>query len=340
MRHRSLLLGAVALAATLSCVSCSSGVEGAAVPADGPCVTGAGVTTITAGYAYALAFDDTGLYAATGQGVVRFPLGGGQGTPLTPSGETDALAVAGGSAYFIASHPVGTPDPQGKTPSTTALYAMTLPGGTPQVLKDGAFAMQIASDGARVWWTGSGLTGMPVAGGDPAQLPLDPGTSVASFAVGNDGLYLAARTVRSDYTSAGSILRAAKDGSAVATVVGNLADVPYAVALDADTVYWTTDHAIMSAGLDGSRVKTLLAVQASSLAVDAHAVYFTASSGGPATGAVEKMPKDGGTPETIASGLKSPGEIALHGGNVYWVDGTSRALSDPDPGYAVMTACK
>jgi hypothetical protein len=44
--------------------------------------------------------------------------------------------------------------------------------------------------------------------------------------------------------------------------------------------------------------------------------------------------------QTVVSGLKSPGTLALGGGNVYWVDGTSVALSDPNPGHAVMTACK
>jgi hypothetical protein len=32
--------------------------------------------------------------------------------------------------------------------------------------------------------------------------------------------------------------------------------------------------------------------------------------------------------------------VAVHAGNAYCVDGASVALSDPNPGYAVMTACK
>jgi hypothetical protein len=333
----------LALLATLTgaCSSSAPSIQGATVPADGPCVSGAGITTITPNYAYELAFDDASLYAATSAGVVRFPLGGGTGTTLTSSAEVYALAVAKGSAYFISSHAAGPPDPQGKVSSTTALYRMTLPGGTPEIFVDGAWGTQLASDGTWVWLGSVGaLKGTRIADGMQVTVPLAASASVQDFAMGSDALYLALQHLRPDYTNYGSIARVSSDGSVVSTIVDNLPDFPFKIAIGASAVYWIDDKGIWRAGLDGSNVTQIVKFAVTSLAVDAHSVYFTTGASSTATSAVQKVPTGGGAPETVANGLKAPGTIALHGGNVYWVNGTSVAASDPNPGYAVMTACK
>jgi hypothetical protein len=244
--------------------------------------------------------------------------------PISPDAEVDALAIDSMNAYYVS--------------TTTALYSAPLAGGTPQILVDGAFAMHIATDGSWLWWTGVGMQGMPL--GQPAasvKFPLEPGASVEALVVGRDSLFLAVYAVASQGPGAGTIRRANKDGTGVATIVSGLQH-PTAIALDEDAVYFndagSAPGVIARASLDGRSEATLAPLLTDSLAVDAHSVYFATAN------AIQKLPKTGGDVQTVVSGLKSPGTLALAGGNVYWVDGSSVALSDPNPGYAVMTACK
>jgi hypothetical protein len=311
-------------------------VAGAIPPAGGPCVTSPGTTTIFPDYAYALAFDDAHLYAATGQGLLQFPLAGGRATPMSGA-EVWGLAAANGVAYF-SSH-------DGLSASTT-LYRVTLPNGTPQILEDQPYATLLATDGTWLWlWGVPRLTGMNLMDGRTVTFPLQPSAVVTGMAVAESALYLATQTERTDYTHFGSILRAAKDGTSLAAVVDKLADAPSAIALDEDALYWSDGAGIERSNLDGSNVTTLVSTPATSLAVDADAVYYTAdaadsAASGHVLGAVQKLSKTGTVPQTIADGLDSPASIGIRGGNVYWVDGTEVAGNDPHPRYAVKTACK
>jgi hypothetical protein len=273
-------------------------------------------------------------------GIVQFPLAGGNGTTLTASTEVDALAVANGSAYYVSNHPAGPPNVQGRTSTTTALYRKALPNGDTQILQDGAWGTHLATDGSWVWLAGALLKGFRLADGMQVTVSLPASASVEDFAMGSDALYVALLHLRPDNTHYGSIVRVSNDGSVVSTIVDSLPNFPFKIALDESAVYWIDFTGIMRAGLDGSGVSQVFNLAASSLAVDAHAVYFTTNDSGLTTEAVLKVPKGQGTPQTVASGLKTPGTVALHGGNVYWVDGTSASGSDPNPGYAVMTACK
>jgi hypothetical protein len=316
----------------------TSSVAGAPVPADAPCATEPGITTLLSDYAYAIALHGGDAYLATRKGILRTPAAGGVPTLLTPDAEVDALAVDAANAYYISSHDVGAPNAEGKVGSATALYSAPLAGGPPQILVDDAFALEVATDGAWVWWTGVGLEGLKVGSSSaPTRFPLAPADTVEAVAVGSDSLFLAVFTAATQGLGAGSIRRAEKDGSGVTTIVSGLVH-PTAIALDEDSVYFNEEGSatggIWRAGLDGSGKTRLAQVLTASLAVDAHAVYFATSD------AIQKVPKTGGAVQTVAGGLKSPGTVVVGGGNVYWVDGTSVALSDPDPGYAVLTTCK
>jgi hypothetical protein len=220
---------------------------------------------------------------------------------------------------------------------------MALPSGAPQILLDNVFGVPLATDGTWVWWAGVGLSGIRLSDGTRAKFPL-AWALVTGLVVGDGALFAALQEPVNGSPPFGRIVRMSKDGTTVTTLVDNLPGPPLAFAVDEDTLYWSTfEGGITRADLDGSHVALLESTPASSIAVDAHAVYFTtsgASGSYHAIGSLQKVPKTGGTPETIASGLDSPGKIALHGGNVYWVDGTEVAASDPNPGYAVMTACK
>jgi hypothetical protein len=317
----------------------TSTVLGAPAPPDAPCATSPGITTLLKDYAYSIVLQSGNAYLATRQGLLRTPAAGGVPTSLSPNTEVDSLAIDTANAYYVAFHDVGGPNAQGKVSSTSALYSLPLSGGTPQILVDGAFALQIATDGVWVWWAGVGLQGLEVgAPGTPAKFPLEPGASVEAIAAGSDSLFLAVYAISSQGApGTGSIRRAKKDGSSVTTVVSGL-DHPTAIALDGDAVYFNEEGGvsggIFRAGLDGSGKAMVAPVVTASLAVDGHAVYFATSD------SIQKVPKTGGSVQTVASGLKFPGTLALAGGNVYWVDGTSVARSDPHPGYAVLTTCK
>jgi hypothetical protein len=311
---------------------------GVAVPPDGPCTTQAGVTTILNDFAYALAFDDTQVYAATLSGLIAFPLGGGTGTTLTPATEVNALALAQGAAYFISSHDVGPPNPQGKVSSTTALYRMALPQGTPAIVIDGAWGTLAATDGNWVWWGGLGLHGLRITDNTMVTFPDRLQPLVTAIAVGSDALYFGMEMET-------GLFRAVKDESQQPTLLLGLVQPPDTLTGDDSRLYWSDGAGVHSATYQGTDQKILFSNPVTSVAVDAHAVYFTTVDDNPnnpihSLGSVLKLPKTGGGPSTIASGLDSPGKIALHGGNVYWVDGTSVAGSDPNPGYAVKTACK
>ncbi len=341
------MLGAAVLCGLSACGPHSSSVKAgvdatsdayALVPADGPCVTPAGVTTLLADYAYAIAIDGDKVYLATMAGVLRVPAAGGQSIALTANAEAYALAIDATNAYYVSDHASGPPNAEGKVSTTTALYAAPLAGGTPQILLDGEFAMHMATDGTWLWWAGGDLYGMalgrPAA---PVAFPLEAGASVEALAVGRDSLFLAVYSIGTQGLGAGSIRRANKDGSGVATIVSGLGH-PTAITVDDNAVYFndadSPSGGIARAGLDGTGKTTIAQVLAGSLAVDAHSVYFASAD------AILKVPKTGGTVETVQNGLKSPGTLAVAPGNVYWVDGTSVARSDPNPGYAVMTACK
>jgi hypothetical protein len=309
------------------------------VPADTPCATPSGVTTLFPDYAYTIALHGGNAYLATIKGVLQVPIAGGPATALASGGEAFTLTLDAKDAYYVSSHPAGAANAEGKVSSTTALYQVPLAGGASQILVDGAWGTIMATDGTWLWWGGSQLQGVRLGQSTPVPIrfPLEAGALVEAIAVGSDSLFLAVYAITSGGPGVGSIRRAKKDGSSVTTIVAGLQH-PTAVGLDDDAVYYNDDGSpsgiIGRADLDGSGQTTLVKVATQSLVVDAHAVYFVTAD------AIQRVPKTGGSVETIVDGLKTPGNLALDGGNVYWVDGTSVALSDPNPGYAVMTTCK
>jgi hypothetical protein len=77
------------------------------------------------------------------------------------------------------------------------------------------------------------------------------------------------------------------------------------------------------------------------ITIDTNNVYFTVggtADGGFANGEVIQVPRVGGTPYTLASGLTSPGAIALGGGSVFWSDSRGVLSVPVDGGNTVTVA--
>jgi hypothetical protein len=114
--------------------------------------------------------------------------------------------------------------------------------------------------------------------------------------------------------------------------------MPYWVAVDASSIYWSNftepgsnQGALMRVGLDGGAVTTLVptgpgAEAIGAFTVGATGIYWTA------VGSVMRAGLDGSGVTTLASGQSGPGGLAVDAHGIYWVNaGTPVSSGDGDP---------
>jgi hypothetical protein len=102
-------------------------------------------------------------------------------------------------------------------------------------------------------------------------------------------------------------------------------DVPWDIAVDATSMYWTEQGSSPNSGkvmkaskVDGSSGVTIAMGQAGpeGIAIDATSVYWANK----ANGTIMKAPLAGGAAVVLASGQKTPVNVAVDATHVYWTD--------------------
>jgi hypothetical protein len=282
-----------------------------------------------------------GTVLATGTELQRFSLTGDPALTLTQASDMLGLVVVGQTAYFTAGHPVGAPNAQGKQSRTTALYSVPLAGGVATLVLDMPLNIDGAvTDGTAIYFSGYGGGIMRFVAADASQSTLSLALSleVNAIAVHDGVVYVAAIDLGSASPTNGTIVAIPATGGSARTVLGNIGH-PWNLVAAASGLYWVEDPPVGTfgnghvarAGLDGSSVRTLMLHGARALALDGGYLYF-------AWDTIGKVPVAGGQESTLVPGLKTPGLLAVSGGNAVWVDPTSQALSDPTVP-SLMTTC-
>ena len=114
------------------------------------------------------------------------------------------------------------------------------------------------------------------------------------------------------------------------------------VAVNSKGVYWENDTpvpVVMTVPLDGGTPSTVTSLgDLCPFAVDETSLYF-AVNGGPGGGLVLKMPLEGGSAVTLASGLTNPWSIVVGANDVYWTecDDAGSVMAAPTSGGGTPT---
>ena len=171
----------------------------------------------------------------------------------------------------------------------------------------------------------------------PVSLTFDGTFSIRSLAVDATYLYAAVGDL-STSPGNGLIVRMPKsDAGGTTDRLLTLPGFPDDLLVDGQGLYWIDQPAvgtfgnsrIVRADLDGSNETPLVDGSNSTdspgqIALGPSDLYFT-------TGSLARVPKAGGTIETIATDLSGAGLLQVSGADVVWVDNYNRALSSTSP---------
>jgi hypothetical protein len=175
--------------------------------------------------------------------------------------------------------------------------------------------LELALDATHVYWVSNQLLHkLPVAGGTPVEVGASEGETLALDAT---HAYFAGG-IR------GTITKLSKEGGSPVTIVTGEKE-PTSIAVDSTGVYWANwssymdgpvaDGSIVRSALDGTNVELLAEglVYPRYLALDADDIYFVSAT----DETLYRLPKTGGTPVAIATGLYDPGPPVLDESGVY-----------------------
>lgn len=306
-----------------------------------PCHAGPGTSVLYEGGVEGLAADGDHVVIAGGE-LISVAVSGGPAFTIANVQDPSSLAVLKGIAYFMASEPLGSPDSQGKQPSQSVFESVAVTGGEPTVMPGVVFgSLATATDDDSLYFDGLSpgtIVRLTPPSTTPVTLATGPVILIDSIAAHGDYVYVAGQDLASATTMQnGTIERIPKGGGAAERIVSNIGH-PWSLLAHDTGLYWIEDPpsvlgsgTIVHANLDGSSPRTFVDSGARSLAIVNDELVF-------ALDGIEAVPLSGGTPRTVVSNLRTPGQLTAVGGDVVWVDPSDKALSDPTVPQ-VMAAC-
>jgi hypothetical protein len=169
---------------------------------------------------------------------------------------------------------------------------------------------------------------VPLEGGSPTTLVPGPGCPT-SLAVDDTSLYVAGVGLAG--ADGGVILRVPLDGGTVTTLVSG-ADRPVGIAVDGTSVYWTTSNALMRIPVAGGTPAALQSALESATrpVVVGGYVYWV----DPSTGAIQRVPIDGGSASIVTAGAVS--SLAIAGDDVFFAGGFTLMRAPVDGGASTV----
>ncbi|HEY4117669.1 MAG TPA: hypothetical protein VGM56_07435 [Byssovorax sp.] len=293
-----------------------SGGSGGALPTCDACVT---VASLPHGSKpYGIFVDDQNVYwTNSGTGEVMQAKTDGTNVVTLTTGEDSPITVQvfQGNVYWASYSVIG-------------VIRMTPIGGGPVVnLSTAPAAREILIGSQFIWWTREpdDVQRMPVTG-EPDAMPPDllTGNLLSEGLAGDDAsVYWVNR-------GDGFVKRADLDLSNETPLAAG--DIPFDVAVDDATIYWTevgsspsTGRVVRASKVDGANALPLATGQASpmGIAIDAAGVYWANN----ADGTIHAAPIDGSTDEvTLAVGQAAPINVAVDASFVYWANTEGDAI--------------
>lgn len=212
------------------------------------------------------------------------------------------------------------------------VLGMPLAGGSAVVLADQqSLPHGLAVDGTFVYWlsTDGSVMKAPIAGGPWTELATGPvaqlfGPTERGLVLDADHVYwINSATGESD----GQILKVSKNGGEI-TVLADGEFHPAAIAVDSDSVYYTTfgwgfqdnpvaQGRVLRVPITGGTPTVIASGQSSpsALAVDSNSVYWANYFGN----SIMQAPLQGGAPVTLATVRGIPDDLAIDSEHLYWL---------------------
>jgi hypothetical protein len=284
------------------------------------------------------------------QTLLRVPLAGGDAATMALTDTSSAAWVLGDQAYFMADHATGVLNGKGSPETASGLVSVPLAGG--DTVPHGAapsFFLSAISDGQSLFFGGGSTVYRFTPPSTINEISLPSQWSVESLAAVGDDLYAAVQ----DYSggglkTTGAIIRVPKAGGEATALLSGIGHV-WEIVADEGGLYWVGESLddpfgpgyVGHAALDGRGVSTFSRPALYSIALDGDYLYgatYATPTFDSGNARLVALPRAGGAPITLATGVEGVGNVVIAGGNVIWANLFGRAKSETRP-MSIRLAC-